>query len=56
MLLKRKLFWGCTKPSLGMFPYLADPLSKQLVFNPKNHHAQSLETGANKPRKDVLII
>ena len=27
-------FWGCTKPSLGMYPYVSDELSTMIVSNP----------------------
>ena len=27
-------FWGCTKPKLGFYPYMADKKSIQIVFNP----------------------
>ena len=27
-------FWGCTKPILGMYPYIADSLSFMVVSNP----------------------
>ena len=44
-------FWGCTKPSLGMFPYLADPLSKQLVFNPKKPPCSKLGNRCKQSKK-----
>ena len=53
---KKKIisFWGCTKPSLGMFPYLADPLSKQLVFNPKKPPCSKLGNRCKQTKKGCI--
>ena len=53
---KKKIisFWGCTKPILGMYPYLADPLSKQLVFNPKKPPCSKLGSRCKKSKKGCI--
>ena len=53
---KKKIisFWGCTKPSLGMYPYFADPHSKQLVFNPKKSPCSKLGNRCKYSKKGCI--
>lgn len=53
---KKKIisFWGCTKPSLGMYPYFADPQSKQVVFNPKKPPCSKLGNRCKHSKKGCI--
>jgi len=53
---KKKIisFWGCTKPNLGMYPYLADPQSKELVFNPKKPPCSKLGNRCKYSKKGCI--
>tara|TARA_B100001758_G_C18333952_1_gene570483 strand:- start:121 stop:1086 length:966 start_codon:yes stop_codon:yes gene_type:complete len=54
---KKKIisFWGCTKPSLGMYPYLADPQSKELVFNSQKRPCSKLGNRCRYSKKGCII-
>ena len=53
---KKKIisFWGCTKPSLGMYPYLADLQSKQVVFKPKKPPCSKLGNRCKYGKKGCI--
>ncbi len=56
-------FWGCTKPKLGFYPYMADKKSIQIIFNPLKRpcskHGSSCrltEKGCVKNIKSNIIL
>ena len=48
-------FWGCTKPSLGMSPYEANPLSIQLISHPESPPCSKLGNRCKKHKEACIL-